>query len=75
MPAWASVTTSGNVVLQRRLDFEALESHKDADGNPAVALSIEAVSDDQRRTSTATIHVTILDVNDHSPQFAENVSN
>ncbi|KAJ1528348.1 hypothetical protein ONE63_006768 [Megalurothrips usitatus] len=69
VPDWASVSHSGNVILERRLDFETLA--EDADGDKVVALRVQAVSEDQRRTGTATIQVQVLDANDHTPQFAQ----
>ena len=62
LPGWASVAHNGNVILERRLDFEALE-------DKLLSLRVQAVSDDHRRTSTASIQVQVLDANDHTPQF------
>ena len=67
VPNWASVAHNGNVILERRLDYEALE-------DKVLTLRVQAVSDDHRRTSTATLQVQVLDANDHTPQFGELVS-
>ncbi|KAE8743505.1 hypothetical protein FOCC_FOCC010892 [Frankliniella occidentalis] len=68
-PDWASVSARGNVVLERRLDYETLPALPD--GSKVMELKVQAVSEDQRRTGTATIQVQVQDANDHTPQFAQ----
>ncbi|XP_047097698.1 cadherin-23 [Schistocerca piceifrons] len=54
---------SGNVVLNKRLDYETLD-------NKNLTFKVRAVAD-VGRFSDATVVVEVLDINDHTPKFSQ----
>lgn len=53
---------TGEILLQKRLDYEALLTNE-------LIFTVEALSKDEKRVSTATINVTVENVNDNDPLF------
>jgi len=56
------------VSIKKPLDYEALESPK------KVSVVVEAISGDNLRTGTATIVITVQDLNDNAPVFNREVN-
>ncbi|XP_068081067.1 cadherin-87A [Anabrus simplex] len=55
---------SGNVVLNKRLDFESLK-------DKVLSFQVRAIAED--RTSEATVMIEVEDINDNSPEFPEEI--
>ena len=58
---------SGSVSLRKNLDYETLDASKQ------IMTVVLAISADKIRTSTATLIVNVLDVNDNEPKFDKDV--
>lgn len=57
---------SGAVILQKRLDYEALN---DTD----IEFTVKAISDDELRESLTKVRVTVDNVNDNGPEFEQKI--
>ncbi|KDR10809.1 Cadherin-23 [Zootermopsis nevadensis] len=55
---------SGDIILNKRLDYESLQQK-------SFSLQVHAISDDDKRTSEATVIIEVQDINDNSPQFSQ----
>ncbi|KAJ9576330.1 hypothetical protein L9F63_006830, partial [Diploptera punctata] len=54
---------SGNIILNKRLDYESLQKK-------LLTFQVRAIADDNKRTSEATVIINVEDINDNSPKFS-----
>ncbi|KAL1131312.1 hypothetical protein AAG570_010930 [Ranatra chinensis] len=66
VPVAVSMDSSGHVVLRKHIDYEAMEEK-------VISFRVLATSNDDLRTSEAEIILNIEDINDHPPEFKNNI--
>nr|CAD7404261.1 unnamed protein product [Timema poppensis] len=59
---------SGNVILNKRLDFESLQQK-------SLRFQVLAISEDGSHNSELTVVMDVQDINDNSPEFSQNLYN
>lgn len=59
---------TGEITFKKRIDYEELS-------NKTLSFQVQAIAGgiDERRTSLATVQLEIIDTNDNSPQFSQEV--
>ncbi|KAK9498689.1 hypothetical protein O3M35_003268 [Rhynocoris fuscipes] len=66
VPASISMDNKGSITVMQRVDYETLKEK-------IIMFRVEAVSNDGIRSSVAQVILNIEDINDHTPEFKQNV--